>query len=44
MVLSLSRALSVVAKGLGGRYHFRRGRYYSSAFSSLLRMFFVNPN
>ena len=44
MVLSLSRAMSVVAKGLGGRSHFRRGRYHSSAFPSLLCTFLANPN
>ena len=44
MVLSLSRALSVVAKGLGGSSHFRRDLYHSSAFLSLLCTFLANPN
>ena len=30
MVLSLARATSVVAKGLGGSSYFRRGRFYSN--------------
>ena len=44
MVLSLSRAMSVVAKGLGGSLPFRRGRYYSTASLSPLRTFLANPN
>ncbi len=30
--------------GLGGSSHFRRGRYYSIAFPSLLGTFLANPN
>ena len=44
MVLSSPWTCAVVAKGLGGRYISRRGRYHSNAFPPLLRAFLANPN